>query len=170
MIKITYGQLKNFGGARALGNKLMNTPMAPKMSYSIKKILEQLTKKSEAANGDFIKFQLELADKFGKKDLEGKIIRPEGQPDGFEVPTEQMEAYEKELASFDERSFLIDWTALSEEAFKNMQMPLSAAEWSALEPFFVEHGAPQAEAESDNDRELHQKAVTDHVAGTQPAV
>lgn len=161
MIKMTYGQFRTLNSARALGNKMMNTPLNAQLSYAIKKIYEQLTKQGEKANGEFVALQTELGGKYGTKDAEGKLVRPEGQPDGFTVDPAHMAAYEAEFTAFDTREFTIDRAPLSEAAFQGSALQLSAAEWSALEPLFVE-ATPVAAGTEDNVKQLHQAALNAH--------
>lgn len=165
MIKMTYEQFRVLNGARALGQKLLNTPLPPAMGYGIKKIFEKLNQAGKKINDEFIALQLKLQEEYGVRNEDGTLKRPEGQPEGFEVAPDKTEAYQAALKAFDGNTFELDRPALLEQAWLNGNMQLSAAEWTAMEPLFVEGSTEQAEL--NNVKSIHQKALNDTVQSSQ---
>lgn len=133
MIKMTYQQVSGFEFTRAM-QKLAQTPMSTKVAYNIKKLADAMNKQREVISQEY---QRDIVDKYAKKDEKGELVRPEGQPQGFDIDAEKVEEFQKVQEDFGKREFTIERFKLTLADLE--QVKLSASELTALEPIYQEH-------------------------------
>lgn len=99
MVKLKYSEISSFQFQQAV-QKIAATPTHGQKASLIHKTTKAV---GQARTQISKEFQDELVPEFAKKDAEGKIIRPEGEPNGFE-PDETREAeFLKAQEAFGER-------------------------------------------------------------------
>lgn len=87
MVTLKYSEISSFQFAQAV-QKISSTPTHGQVASQIHKVTRQLTKARDQISKEY---QAEIVEKYGKRDDKGALIRPDGQPNGFE-PMEEKEA------------------------------------------------------------------------------
>lgn len=131
MVKIKYVEVSGFQFSQAM-QKISTTPTHGQKASLIHKLSRRL---SEARNKVSKEYQEQIAEKFGKRDEVGKLIRPEGEPGGFEPIEEQ----EKELIAaqdaFGEQILELDLQPLTLDTLSDFK--ISAQDLEALKGVYA---------------------------------
>lgn len=87
MVRLKYSEISNFQFAQAM-QKIASTPTHGQVASQIHKVTKKLT---AVRNQISKEYQDKIVATFGKKDEAGAVIRPAGEPMGFE-PIEEKQA------------------------------------------------------------------------------
>lgn len=104
MVTLKYSETMNFGFAQAM-QKITNTPTHGNVASQIHRVAKQLTFARDKIQKEY---QEKIVAVFGKKDDKGAIIRPEGEPNGFEPIEEKVEEFKKAQDEFGENTIELD--------------------------------------------------------------
>lgn len=119
--------------------KLYNTPTnnksAGKIGHIVKLVQDALNKMRQD-------FQSEIVEKFAKRDAEGKIVRPDGEPLGFDLDETKKDEFNKAQENFGKTEVTIDWNPLNPEDMVDMK--LSASELTSLESLYSDTAVNEA--------------------------
>lgn len=140
-IKLKFSAMSSFEFATLI-QKMASTPTNNKNACAIARVVRDLEKAQKLISD---KYQTDVVEFFGKKGEDGKIIRPEGDPTGYE-PLE-MEKFDEKLAEAlekfgEENEFEVNAKPLTPTILADMK--ISAKEINLLAGLFVEDEAQQA--------------------------
>lgn len=135
-LKIKYKDIKSFEFSQ-LAAKLANSPTINVRANHIRHIIKELN-----AAGDQIskEYKTDLIDVYAKKDEEGKIVRPEGDPNGFTPDETKMEEFLKAQETFGDREAEINWRPLTPDTLSDIK--LTAKELDLLGDLFTDDNGP----------------------------
>lgn len=110
MILLKYSEISNFQFAQAI-QKIASTPTHGNVASQIHKVTKALSKGRDRISKEY---QDAIVETYGKKNEKGEIIRPDGEPNGFEPIEEKQEEFLKaqedfgqKIAEFDVQPFTI---------------------------------------------------------------
>lgn len=135
-LKMKYKDIKSFEFSQ-LAAKLANSPTINVRANHIRHIIKELN-----AAGDRIseEYKTDLIDVYAKKDEEGKIVRPEGDPNGFVPDDTKMEEFMKAQDAFGDREAEINWRPLTPDTLSDIK--LTAKELDLLGELFTDDNGP----------------------------
>lgn len=131
MIKLKYSEISSFAFAQAV-QKISSTPTHGQKASLIHKVTKQLGFIRENISKEY---QADIVQVYGKKDAEGKIIRPAGEPNGFEPVEETQEAFEKAQEAFGDRTAELNVNPMTLELLSDMKV--SAQDLEALRGLYA---------------------------------
>lgn len=135
-IKMKYSDIGNFGFAQLM-QKIAQTATNNRNACHIHKITREITKAREKIADDY---QKEIAEVFGKRDEAGQLIRPEGEPKGYDVIDGKEKELEAAHATFGEKLAEINWRPLTPTTLADVKV--SAAEIELMKDLFTEDEGP----------------------------
>lgn len=148
MIKMTYHQTRQ--GFREALMKLAHQQLPGKVSYNIKRLVDAFKSQERKILEEYHE---QITKKFAKKDEKGEFIRPEGDPEGYDVDETKEKEVRDATEEFGKKEFTIDRNQLNLADFMNVN--ISAAEFSILDPIFFD---PSEETAKDNVTVIPKKA------------
>ncbi len=96
MAFLKFSEISSFQFNQTL-QKIVSTPTHGESAAVIHKLAKQVTEARDKVAKDY---QDKIANVFGKRDAEGKLLRPEGEPNGFEPMEEKQKELETALEEF----------------------------------------------------------------------
>ena len=137
MIKLKYEEFLGFNFSHAM-QSLTSMKFAPKVSYHVMKIADQLQKAQKTAHEEW----RALVNTYAKKDEAGKIVpREESQPDSFIVEDKDLAAFNAAHEKFKATEVVIDKNPLE---FSDLgSNTISPGEMSVLSPLFTEESSAE---------------------------
>lgn len=138
MVKLKYSELSSFGFAQAM-QKIASTPTHGTKASQIHKISKQLTFARERISKEY---QDQLVQTYGKKDENGKVIRPEGEPMGFEPIEEMAEEFATAQEKFGENVVELTVQPMSLDLLSDIKV--SAQDLEALRGLYVGNDGAEA--------------------------
>jgi hypothetical protein len=136
VIKMKYSDIGNFGFSQLI-QKISQTPTNNRNACHIHKITRELQTAREKIADDY---QAEIVEKFGKRNDKGELIRPEGEPKGFEPIDGQEDAINKAHDEFGNKMAEIKWRPLTPTTLADIK--ISGAEIELLKDLFTEEEGP----------------------------
>lgn len=131
MLTMKYSEVMNFNFAQT-----MQVLTSARVHGNVASQIHKVTTQVDRARTRIIKeFQDEIVENFGKRDEEKKIIRPEGEPRGFEVDETKQDEFEKVQKAFDERTVELKATPFTIQLLGDIK--ISAQDLKALGPLYV---------------------------------
>lgn len=127
MIKMTYEAFMGQGFTRVI-QKVTSIPLTTQAAYRVKKIADKM----QAARAQIQSEYLKEIEPFAKKDEAGEFVRPDNNPEAFDIPDEKKDAFLAMQKAFGERMISIDRPKLVIQDLGDHKF--SAAELSVLEP------------------------------------
>lgn len=138
-IKLEFNAMSSFEFASMI-QKLASSPTSNKNACAIARVVRELEKAQKLISDTY---QTEVVEVFGKKGEDGKVIRPEDDPNGYE-PLE-MEGYDEKLAAalevFGKHEFEVNSKPLTPSILADIK--ISAKEINLLKGLFTEDEAQQ---------------------------
>lgn len=131
MITMKYSELSSFQFAQAM-QKISATPTHGEKASQIHRVAKALTKARDTISKEY---QTQIVDVFGKRDAEGKIIRPDGEPNGFEPIEEKQDEFLKAQEDFGANVVEMKCEPFTIQTFSDMK--ISAADLEALKSLYV---------------------------------
>lgn len=131
-IKMKYSDIMSFEFSNTM-HKIASKDTSNKNACHIAKIVKLC---QEARNNAMKDFQKNVAEVFGKRDEAGKLIRPEGQDQGFEPMDGKEEEIFKAQELLGETEFEVKWKPLTPSVLADVK--LSAKDIDALKNLFSE--------------------------------
>ncbi len=126
-MKMTYGQISHFDFSKAM-NKLTQAGLPIKASYEVKKLADKIME----ARREIAKEYEAVIEGWVKKNEDGTVARPEGQPNGWDVLDEHKEKFLAFNQSFGEKEVIIPREKIAMSVLGNMT--ITASELAVLEP------------------------------------
>lgn len=126
MVRLKYSELSSFQFAQAV-QKISQTPTHGQKASQIHKVTRALGVAREKVSKEYAS---KLIDVFAKKDETGKIIRPEGEPQGFTVPDEKQAEFDVAQNEFGTSWVELDCQPFTLELISDMKV--SAQDLEAL--------------------------------------
>lgn len=131
MIQLKYNEISSFQFAQAM-QKIASTPTHGAKASQIHKITKALSKvRDEIAK----QYQAEIVDVYGKKDEAGKIVRPDGEPNGFEPIEEKQTEFLAAQEEFGKKTVDLPVQAFSLDTFADIK--ISAQDLEALKGLYA---------------------------------
>lgn len=131
MITVKYQEIINSAFAQTI-QKIASTPTHGNVAAQIHKVVKAIELARDQIRKDY---QAEIAEKFGKKDEAGKLIRPEDEPNGFDV----IEGKEEEMAlaqeALNQKSIDLDCPPFTLQLFGDMK--ISAMDLEVLKGLYA---------------------------------
>lgn len=131
MVKLKYSELSSFGFAQAM-QKITTTPTHGQKASVLHKLGKSLGFARERISKEY---QAQLVETYGKRDDLGKIIRPEGEPLGFEPIEGKEEEFAKAQEAFGDNMIELDVRPLTLEILSDMK--ISAQDLEALKGLYI---------------------------------
>lgn len=135
-IKMKYKDIKSFEFSQ-LAAKLANTATINARANHIRHIIKELNKAGEQISAEY---KSDLIDVYAKKGEDGKVARPEGDPNGFTPDETKMDEFIKAQEEFGEREAEINWRPLTPETLSDIK--LTAKELDLLGDLFTDDNGP----------------------------
>lgn len=143
-VRMTYSQLTSFIFAQ-ICQKLASTPTDGKTACRIR----QITRGTNEARTKVIKeYEADITEVYAKRDENGVIIRPEGQPKGFTAAEGKEAESESAQEEFVKREIELECIPLTLADLKDIK--ITPAELEALGGFFTETPASVGPGVPDN--------------------
>lgn len=127
MVELKY-EVVNSGFFVELMKKIARTPTHGEKAKQIHKVFKELNFTQQKILKEYDEV---ISQKFGKRDAEGNVIRPEGQPYGFEPDEEKMSAFMEAQIEFQSRTVTLAITPFPTNFFDGFPS-ISAAELEIL--------------------------------------
>lgn len=138
-IKLEFNTMSSFEFA-SLVQKLASSPTSNKSACAIARVVRELEKAQKLISETY---QKEVVEVFGKKGEDGKVIRPEGDPNGYEPLEMEMEKFDEKLAAalevFGKHEFEVNAKPLTPSVLADIK--ISAKEINMLKGLFTEDEA-----------------------------
>lgn len=135
-IKMKYKDLGNFEFSQTVA-KIANTPTTAQKAKMIRDLVKLISDAKEAITKAFT---TEIVEVFAKRDDKGQIVRPEGEPNGFDVDETKFEEFNKTQADFGEREHVFAWRPFTPSLISDVKM--SAREIELLKDLFSDEEGP----------------------------
>lgn len=131
MVTMKYSEISSFQFAQAV-QKISSTPTHGQKASVIHKVTKALGIARETITKEY---QKQIVDVYGKKDEDGKIVRPEGEPNGFE-PVEDKEAeFLKAQEAFGENTAEMKCDPFTLQVLEDIK--ISAQDLEALKGLYI---------------------------------
>lgn len=131
MIKIKYTELMNFQFSQAM-QKIASAPVHGNVASQIHKVARQI---DWARKRIMKEYQDEIVETFGKRDKDGKLIRPENEPNGFEPEETKVSELEAAQKDFDAREIELKCSPFTIQLFGDIK--ISAQDLQALKGLYT---------------------------------
>lgn len=118
--------------------KIVSTPTHGNVASQIHKVNKQV---SQAKDIIIKKFQTDLVQVYGKKDDKGAIIRPEGEPNGFEPVEGKTDEFVTAQEEFGKNTVELDVQPFNVQLLGDIKV--SAADLEALKGLWAGNNAPE---------------------------
>jgi hypothetical protein len=141
MIKIKRSQLADLRFVRAI-QKLASMPMNTSTAFSIKKIIDILDAARSEMKADY---RSEVLEKFSVKDEDGQLVYEDAEKTEFKVLEGKDAELKKAQEEFGEKELELPGVKVN---LANLNVQLSAAELSQLEPIYFHVESAPAEMSS----------------------
>ncbi len=148
-VEMKYEDVMSYAFAQTL-TKIVQTPMKIQAAKHVKlvaKLVEKLRKQIQD------EFQKEIVDVYAIKNDEGKIVRPEHDPLGFDVTAEKKEEFTKAQTAFGEKIATIQAPPLTVQTLQEVK--ITGSELESLKEMFYEEEGPVLPPDVGNLRSLH---------------
>jgi hypothetical protein len=132
-MKLKYSKIMNFAFAQAI-QKLTAAPTHGQAASAFHKLAKAITRARAQIQKEY---QEKVAGVFGKKDEAGALIRPEGEPNGFEPIEEKMGEFEAAQAAFGETEIEVDAPSITLQLIGDIKV--SAQDLDALGNLYPEN-------------------------------
>lgn len=131
MVTLKYSEVSSFPFAQAM-QKISSTPTHGAKASQIHRVTKQLDRLRKQISKEY---QEELVNVYGKKDEEGKLIRPEGEPNGFEPDETKQEEFVKAQEEFGNKTVELDVPSFNLDVLADIK--LSAQDLEALKGLYM---------------------------------
>lgn len=131
MVTMKYSEISSFQFAQAM-QKISSTPTHGAKASAIHKIARALTRAREDISKEY---QKQIVEVYGKRDADGKIVRPEGEPNGFEPMEEKQEEFLKTQEEFGANTADLKCDPLTLQMLEDIK--ISAQDLEALKGLYI---------------------------------
>lgn len=131
MVVLKYSEISSFQFAQAM-QKITSTPTHGQVASQIHKVAKHLNRAREQISKAY---QTEIIEKFGKRDEQGKLIRPEGEPNGFEPMEDKQEEFMAAQEAFGQNTIELNCQPFTIQLLGDIKV--SAHDLEALKDLYV---------------------------------
>lgn len=132
MVTLKYSEISNFNFAQAM-EKISSTPVHGQIASQIHKVTKELNKVRQIVTKEY---QDTLVEKYGKRDTENKIIRPDGEPFGFDCIEGKEEEFKSAQDAFGDNTININVQPFTVQMFGEA-IKVSAKDLEFLKGLYV---------------------------------